>query len=262
MFAILMVDRFGGYGKDGGLPWSFPLDLQFFKTMTLEKTVLMGPGTLSSLPGQKALPKRRNIILSRSTERIDTPNTELVRSFRDLVLKEDQSEIWSIGGGKFLMALLKETKSLNLIFLNILLNATTSDQALSAEVRQELSEFNLTPIALFEGPGVIKKSGNAHSSIIKESQSDLLNFLSRSKRPGQECMSSVQKEALGRASAFFASRRGPTIQEQDDLNGLMLDLPEWLVSSVQTNQVIYAKEVNKETDVKSTLKGVCLALWR
>ena len=53
----------GGIGKDGKLPWHISEDLQNFKKLTLDSTILMGRKTWESLP-IRPLPKRRNIVLS------------------------------------------------------------------------------------------------------------------------------------------------------------------------------------------------------
>ena len=53
----------GGIGKNGRLPWHIPEDLQNFKKLTLDSTILMGRNTWESLP-RRPLPKRRNIVLS------------------------------------------------------------------------------------------------------------------------------------------------------------------------------------------------------
>ena len=53
----------GGIGKDGMLPWHISKDLQNFKKLTLDSTILMGRKTWESLP-IRPLSKRRNIVLS------------------------------------------------------------------------------------------------------------------------------------------------------------------------------------------------------
>ena len=53
----------GGIGKNGKLPWHFSEDLQNFKKLTLDSTILMGRKTWESLP-IRPLSKRRNIVLS------------------------------------------------------------------------------------------------------------------------------------------------------------------------------------------------------
>lgn len=51
-------------GRDNQMPWHMPADLQHFKALTLHKPIIMGRKTFDSLG--RALPKRRNIVLSRS----------------------------------------------------------------------------------------------------------------------------------------------------------------------------------------------------
>ena len=51
-------------GKNGQLLWHISNDLKHFKKVTTGKCVIMGHNTYVSLPGQKALPNRRNVIIS------------------------------------------------------------------------------------------------------------------------------------------------------------------------------------------------------
>lgn len=60
---IAALDRNLAIGKGNALPWHLPDDLQRFKALTLGKTVLMGRRTAESLG--RALPKRRNVVLTR-----------------------------------------------------------------------------------------------------------------------------------------------------------------------------------------------------
>ena len=50
-------------GRDNGLPWHLPADLQHFKAITLGKPVLMGRKTWESLG--RPLPGRTNIVITR-----------------------------------------------------------------------------------------------------------------------------------------------------------------------------------------------------
>ncbi|WBW49550.1 dihydrofolate reductase [Peptoniphilus equinus] len=65
MFAIVNVDANWGIGTQGDMLIHLKSDLEFFKTQTMDKTVLMGRNTYESLPNKMPLPGRRNIILSR-----------------------------------------------------------------------------------------------------------------------------------------------------------------------------------------------------
>ena len=60
---IFACDENGAIGKDGDLPWRQSSDLKHFKRTTLNKTVVMGRKTWDSLG--RALPKRRNIVMTR-----------------------------------------------------------------------------------------------------------------------------------------------------------------------------------------------------
>ena len=70
MNLIAAVDKNFGIGKDGDMPWHIPADLQYFKQMTLGKTIIMGRRTLESLPGGKPLKGRDNIVISANPQYI------------------------------------------------------------------------------------------------------------------------------------------------------------------------------------------------
>lgn len=57
-------------GYNGTLPWHLPEDLALFKSMTVGKTVIMGRATYESIIARlgKPLPKRHNIVLSRTLQ--------------------------------------------------------------------------------------------------------------------------------------------------------------------------------------------------
>ena len=63
---IAAVARNGVIGKDGGMPWHLPADLQRFKRLTLGHPILMGRRTWESLG--RPLPGRRNIVISRQPD--------------------------------------------------------------------------------------------------------------------------------------------------------------------------------------------------
>jgi len=87
-------------GKDGGLPWHLPEDLKFFKKLTSGGTIVMGRKTYQSIG--RPLPKRRNIVLSRSLETAPE-GCELAASIDDIPLAGD---VFIIGGAQIYAALL------------------------------------------------------------------------------------------------------------------------------------------------------------
>ena len=96
---IAAVAKNRAIGKGGDLIWHISNDLKHFKGITTGGCVLMGYNTYASLPGKKALPKRRNIILS---SRIATApeGFEVASSIpQALELLKDVPEVFVIGGG-------------------------------------------------------------------------------------------------------------------------------------------------------------------
>ena len=86
----------GGIGKNGKLPWHISEDLQNFKKLTLDSTILMGRKTWESLP-IKPLSKRRNIVLSSK----EVPDAECYTSIEECVEKlndEGIQKLFVIGG--------------------------------------------------------------------------------------------------------------------------------------------------------------------
>ena len=65
MNIIAAADKNWGIGKNNNLLDHIPEDMRFFKEKTLNKVVIMGKNTFLSLPGEKPLPERVNIVLTR-----------------------------------------------------------------------------------------------------------------------------------------------------------------------------------------------------
>ena len=96
---LAALDRNFAIGRDNQLPWHLPDDLKRFKALTLGKPVLMGRKTAESLG--RALPKRRNLVLTRSG-RVPFDGMEAVGSLDEAVATAKASgagELCVIGGG-------------------------------------------------------------------------------------------------------------------------------------------------------------------
>ena len=91
-------------GRDGKLPWHIPEDLKHFKKLTLGKPVIMGRKTFESIGG-KPLPKRLNIVVSRSRLLADGivwagTIADAIRMAKEEAVKSGQNEIMICGGGQ------------------------------------------------------------------------------------------------------------------------------------------------------------------
>ncbi len=85
-------------GKDGTLPWHLSEDLKNFKKITMGKPIVMGRATWESIG--RALPGRKNIVLSRNPA-LQAPGCEVVTNLSGaLEAAGDADEVMIIGGGQ------------------------------------------------------------------------------------------------------------------------------------------------------------------
>lgn len=98
MDLIVAVYDDWGIGCDGDQPIALSADRRFFRRMTAGSTVIVGRKTLATFPGGQALPKRRNIVLTRQD--INIPGVEIAHSPEEAeeLCREDE-KVFVIGGG-------------------------------------------------------------------------------------------------------------------------------------------------------------------
>lgn len=102
---IFACDEENAIGKDGDLPWKQTSDLQHFKRLTLNKTIVMGRKTWDSLPGK--LPNRTHLVMSRSPR----DDVEIV-SREDVMQRAEDEEIMIIGGGEIYRMFIEDAKEI------------------------------------------------------------------------------------------------------------------------------------------------------
>ncbi|MDD3712323.1 MAG: dihydrofolate reductase [Candidatus Izemoplasmatales bacterium] len=95
---IFAIDPTGLIGKNNDLPWNYPEDLQYFKYVTLNKTVLMGVTTFESIVTRlnKPLPNRKSIVASLND--FSYPGVEVISDLIGFLKKPHDEEIFVIGG--------------------------------------------------------------------------------------------------------------------------------------------------------------------
>ncbi len=95
---IFAIDPTGLIGKNNDLPWNYPEDLQYFKYVTLNKTVLMGVTTFESIVTRlnKPLPNRKSIVASLND--FSYPGVEVISDLIGFLKKPHEEEIFVIGG--------------------------------------------------------------------------------------------------------------------------------------------------------------------
>ncbi len=98
MELIVAVYEDWGIGRDGTQPVALSADRKFFRETTRGATVIAGRRTIQDFPGQKPLPGRTNIVLTRGEG--DYPGFTVCHSPEEaLELTKDQPKVMVIGGG-------------------------------------------------------------------------------------------------------------------------------------------------------------------
>jgi dihydrofolate reductase len=97
---IIAIAKNFAIGKDGKLPWHYPADLKFFKENTFGNAVVMGFHTWESIG--KPLPKRLNIVLSRSAKIENLSGVLVLRSKAEVLALAQylKGDLFVIGGAK------------------------------------------------------------------------------------------------------------------------------------------------------------------
>lgn len=95
MKLVIACDPKGGIGYKNKLPWDkIEGDLPRFKSLTMNKSIVMGRNTWESLP-KKPLPGRINYVFSSSQKPFNGAIT-----INDTLILENNTDVWVIGGAK------------------------------------------------------------------------------------------------------------------------------------------------------------------
>ncbi len=93
---LVAVSENNVIGVNNQLPWHLPADLQYFKQLTLEHTIIMGRKTFDSIG--KPLPKRENIVITRNNS-FKVDGVIAFQTIEDaLAYCNNKDEVFIIGG--------------------------------------------------------------------------------------------------------------------------------------------------------------------
>ena len=120
LYAVAAMAANRVIGRQGKMPWHLPEDLQFFKRLTLDHPIIMGRKTWESLG--RPLPRRRNIVLSRSLS--TASGAEVVGSVGELEALGLSGDVYVIGGAEIYRLLLPKTAG---IYITVLENPAEGD---------------------------------------------------------------------------------------------------------------------------------------
>ena len=114
-------------GKDNRLPWTLPDDMEWFNRITMGHAVIMGRRNYEA-NGNKALPGRLNIIISRQKDLFLRDST-VVHSLEEafaICEKAGEEEAFIIGGGEIYRLSLPYTDRIYLTIIHTRVEGDTS----------------------------------------------------------------------------------------------------------------------------------------
>ena len=111
---IAAMDKNRLIGVDNNLPWHLPADLQYFKSVTMSKPILMGRKTYDSIG--RPLPGRQNIVLTRGD--VEIKGVTVVNSIDEAIATAgDVEEVMVIGGSSVYELVLPKAQRMYLSFV-------------------------------------------------------------------------------------------------------------------------------------------------
>lgn len=113
---IVAMSRNRVIGKDNDIPWHISADLKRFKKITMGHPIIMGRKTFESIG--KALPGRKNIVISRQSH-LNYKNITHCLSIEDAIeLVKNEEESFIIGGAEIYKAALSLTHKIYLTIID------------------------------------------------------------------------------------------------------------------------------------------------
>ncbi len=140
MELIVAVYEDWGIGRDGTQPVALSADRKFFREMTKGAMVIAGRRTIADFPGQKPLPGRVNVALSRSSREI--PGFTLCNSPEEVLrLAQTAQRAMVIGGGSVYRLLLPWCDTAYVTKVHTTIESDTFFPNLDADPQWQLTEI-------------------------------------------------------------------------------------------------------------------------
>ncbi len=129
-------------GKDNQLLWHLPDDLKFFKTQTLGKVIVMGRKTFESI-GNKALPKRTNVVISRNKD-LEVPEGVVLKKNVEEALQtfQQEEEICIVGGEQIYRLALPFVDEIYITRIHLEINGDTYFPEIPADFQLESETYH------------------------------------------------------------------------------------------------------------------------
>lgn len=138
---VMVMDRNQLIGANGTMPWHLPSELQYFKSVTMGKPIIMGRKTHESIG--RVLPGRTNIVVTRNPD-FNAPDIHVTQSLEaaiDVAAQhlDESGEVMVIGGSQLCTLAMPKTEKLYLTVIDAEFDGDTWLEAYRGEEWQEVS---------------------------------------------------------------------------------------------------------------------------
>ena len=133
----------GVIGDRGRLPWSIPEDLQRFRRLTLNHTVIMGRKTWEFDLQKRPLPQRNHVIISSQLLKSDHSTVEFARSLSEAIDRTAE-KLFIIGGATLYAQTIELADSLELTWIE---GEYSGDVFFPIKRNRILEQFDLAIVA-------------------------------------------------------------------------------------------------------------------
>ena len=139
MELIVAVYDDWGIGRDGTQPVALSADRKFFRETTKGAMVIAGRRTIGDFPGQKPLPARVNVALTRQD--LEIPGFTVVHSPQEAAeLAKTAQRAFVIGGGSVYRQMLQYCDTAYITKVHCTINSDTYFPNLDADPQWELTQ--------------------------------------------------------------------------------------------------------------------------
>ncbi len=140
---IVAYDKNRMIGKNGELPWQgeLPADMRHFRDITTGHTVVMGRKTFDSIG--RALPKRQNIVVSRSELQLES--ALVASSLEQAYGFAIDDDIYVLGGGEIYAQAIHDMDEIYATEINASFDGDASFPPLDATIWSESSRQDFSP---------------------------------------------------------------------------------------------------------------------
>jgi dihydrofolate reductase/thymidylate synthase len=237
---ILATDNNNGIGKNNGIPWNIPDDIELFKSLTsslcgINKVVIMGYNTMKSLKNGY-LKNRINIIITSKIIQKNTENENVyyVSNFNEALttayslVGKDASRVWVIGGSILYASAINHT-DLHLIYHSCIDGDYECDVKFELPQTTIISKNKLNNFIL----NVCQMKDTAEYQYLKLLNDVLLNGNKRTTRNG------LVYSLFGKEMSFNVSNNFPLLTTKKMfMKGIIEELLFFIRGDTDTNKLM------------------------